>query len=66
MPTWISRRSRGRQRAAAKSLEEVEVDHIRQVLAMNSWNIQRSAQVLGIDRATLYKKIRKNDLKKED
>jgi len=51
---------------AGRSLEEIEVEHIRQVLAANSWNIQRSAQILGIDRATLYKKIRKHDLKKED
>ena len=51
---------------AGRSLEEIEVEHIRQVLAANNWNIQRSAQILGIDRATLYKKIRKHDLKKED
>jgi transcriptional regulator of acetoin/glycerol metabolism len=33
------------------------------VLIGNNWNIQRSAQVLGIDRATLYNKIRKHNLK---
>jgi DNA-binding NtrC family response regulator len=46
-----------------RSLEEIEVEHIRQVLIGNNWNIQRSAQVLGIDRATLYNKIRKHNLK---
>jgi len=46
-----------------RSLEEIEVEHIRQVLAGNNWNIQRSAQVLGIDRATLYNKIRKHNLR---
>jgi DNA-binding NtrC family response regulator len=48
-----------------RSLEEIEVEHIRQVLVGNNWNIQRSAQVLGIDRATLYNKIRKYNLKGE-
>jgi transcriptional regulator of acetoin/glycerol metabolism len=43
----------------------VEKEHIRQVLAANRWNILRSAQVLGIDRVTLYNKIRKYELKKE-
>jgi DNA-binding NtrC family response regulator len=48
-----------------RSLEEIEVEHIRQVLVDNGWNIQRSASVLGIDRATLYNKIRKHNLKGE-
>ena len=49
----------------AKSLEEVEKEHIRVVLNENQWNIVRSAQTLGIDRVTLYNKIKKFDLKKE-
>jgi DNA-binding NtrC family response regulator len=49
----------------AKSLEEVEKEHIRVVLSENQWNIVRSAQTLGIDRVTLYNKIKKFDLKKE-
>ena len=48
-----------------KSLEEVEVEHIRAVLVENQWNIVRSAQMLGIDRVTLYNKIKKYDMKKE-
>jgi DNA-binding NtrC family response regulator len=48
-----------------KSLSEMEKKHIRQVLHDNKWNIIRSAQVLGIDRVTLYNKIRKYELKKE-
>jgi DNA-binding NtrC family response regulator len=48
-----------------KSLSEMEKEHIRQVLRDNKWNIIRSAQVLGIDRVTLYNKIRKYELKKE-
>jgi two-component system, NtrC family, response regulator AtoC len=50
---------------SGRSLEEIEVEHIRQVLVSNQWNIQRSAGVLGIDRATLYNKIRKHNLKGE-
>ena len=48
-----------------KSLEEIEVAHIRVVLNENQWNIVRSALALGIDRVTLYNKIKKFGLKKE-
>ena len=55
----------GVQNSRGKSLSEMEKEHIRQVLHDNKWNIIRSAQVLGIDRVTLYNKIRKYELKKE-
>jgi transcriptional regulator of acetoin/glycerol metabolism len=48
-----------------KSLEEIEKAHIRVVLIENQWNIVRSAHALGIDRVTLYNKIKKFGLKKE-
>jgi DNA-binding NtrC family response regulator len=48
-----------------KSLEEIEKEHIRLVLNEHQWNIVRSAQTLGIDRVTLYNKIKKFDLKKD-
>jgi two-component system, NtrC family, response regulator AtoC len=48
-----------------KSLEEIEKEHIRIVLHEHQWNIARSAQTLGIDRVTLYNKIKKFDMKKE-
>jgi len=48
-----------------KSLEEIEKEHILAVLLKNQWNIVRSAHALGIDRVTLYNKIKKFDLKKE-
>src|SRR5512134_3600504 len=50
----------------AKSLEEVEKEHIRLVLHENQWNIVRSALALGIDRVTLYNKIKKFELRKEE
>ena len=49
----------------AKSLEEIEKEHIRLVLNENHWNIVRSAHTLGIDRVTLYNKIKKYGLKRE-
>jgi len=51
--------------SAGKSLEEIEMEHIRQIVNENKWNINRSAQVLGIDRVTLYNKLKKYNLKKE-
>jgi DNA-binding NtrC family response regulator len=56
-----TRRSAGR----GKSLEDMEKKHISMILHENRWNINRSAQVLGIDRGTLYNKIKRYDLKKE-
>ncbi|MBP2689929.1 MAG: Response regulator, partial [Deltaproteobacteria bacterium] len=50
----------------AKSLEEIEKAHIVVVLNANQWNIVRSAQALGIDRVTLYNKIKKFGLKKKE
>jgi DNA-binding NtrC family response regulator len=48
-----------------KSLGDMEREHILRILVENRWNIIRSAQVLGIDRVTLYNKIKKYELKKE-
>ena len=47
-----------------KSMKAVEKDHMAKILKENDWNIQRSAEILGIDRVTLYNKIRKYELKK--
>jgi two-component system, NtrC family, response regulator HydG len=49
-----------------KSLAAVERDHILAVLDETGWNISHSARLLQIDRVTLYNKIRKYDLKRED
>ena len=46
------------------TLQEVEENHIRQILMDNDWNIARSAKVLGIDRSTLYSKIKKYEIGK--
>jgi len=46
-------------RSGPMSLEEVEKGHIRRVLDGCDWNISQAAKVLGIDRGTLYAKIRR-------
>ncbi len=46
------------------SLASMEKSHIAEILRMNNWNISRSAEVLQIDRVTLYNKIEKYGLKK--
>jgi len=49
-----------------KSLNSVEAEHIGAVLLENSWNISRSADTLGIDRTTLYNKIKKYRLNQQN
>ncbi len=51
--------------SSIESLEDLEKKHILKILEKYSWNISRSAQALNIDRATLYNKIRKYELKQE-
>jgi DNA-binding NtrC family response regulator len=46
------------------TLKEVEKNHIRQILTDNDWNIARSAKILGIDRTTLYSKIKRHAIQK--
>jgi transcriptional regulator of acetoin/glycerol metabolism len=48
----------------AGSMASVEKAHIISVLEQNRWNISRSAEILQIDRVTLYNKIEKYGLKK--
>jgi DNA-binding NtrC family response regulator len=46
------------------SLASVERAHITEILEQNNWNISRSAEILEIDRVTLYNKINKYGLRK--
>jgi DNA-binding NtrC family response regulator len=46
------------------SLAAIEKAHIAHVLERNHWNISRSAEILEIDRVTLYNKIHKYGLRK--
>lgn len=51
--------------SSIESLEDLEKKHIATLLNKYDWNISRSAKALGIDRATLYSKIKKYDLIQE-
>ena len=46
----------------AQSLEEVEKAHIAAVLASTSGNVSHAAEILQVDRGTVYKKIKKYGL----
>ncbi len=46
------------------SLAEVERKHIGSVLERTEWNITRTAKILGVDRVTVYNKIRKYGLQR--
>jgi transcriptional regulator with PAS, ATPase and Fis domain len=46
----------------ANTLEEIEKIHISRMLCENEWNISVTAKILGIDRTTLYSKIKRYDI----
>ena len=48
------------------SLKDIEKDHIKKILDNNQWNIAKSSKILGIDRTTLYSKIKRYNIKKPD
>jgi DNA-binding NtrC family response regulator len=49
---------------SGEALREIERGHILQILGKNQWNISRSAKVLGIDRSTLYSKMKRYQIQK--
>jgi len=49
-----------------QSLESIEKTHILNVLENKKWNISASAKVLGIDRVTIYKKLKKYGIKRPE
>lgn len=50
-------------KTTVESLDDLEKNHIFQILNKYNWNISASAKALKVDRVTLYNKIRKYDLK---
>ncbi len=46
------------------SLSDIEQQHISGILEQTGWNISKSSSILGIDRSTLYNKIKRYDLEK--
>lgn len=55
-PTFISK----------NALKDIENAHIKKILDNNQWNIAKSSKILGIDRTTLYSKIKRYNIKKPD
>lgn len=49
-----------------RSLEDVEISHIKRILDETSWNISRASKVLDVDRTTLHKKIKKYNLQQQN
>jgi two-component system response regulator HydG len=46
------------------TLEHVEEEHVRRMLAASGFNVTRAAKLLGIDRVTLYNKMKKYGITK--
>ncbi|HAG15440.1 MAG TPA: Fis family transcriptional regulator [Bacteroidales bacterium] len=49
--------------SSIESIDDVERKHISMILTKYDWNISRTAKALNVDRATLYNKIKKYNLK---
>lgn len=49
-----------------KSLSGIEKRYIAQILSENNWNISKTAKILNIDRVTLYNKIARYGMKKNE
>ncbi len=47
------------------SLKEIEKKHILSVLDRFNWNISQAARILGIDRVTIYKKLKEYGISRE-
>jgi DNA-binding NtrC family response regulator len=47
-----------------RTLREVETTHLESILKETGWNVSKSADILGIDRSTLYDKIKRYELRK--
>ncbi len=66
LPTRIAAKpEKPAQHGSLESLNQLEREHINNVLKSCNWNITKSARILGINRVTLYNKIKKLNLKKE-
>jgi transcriptional regulator with PAS, ATPase and Fis domain len=66
LPQYLSpKKADGYVKVSCNSLEELERRHILNILKANDWNIRKSAMVLGINRVTLYNKIKKYQLERE-
>jgi len=47
-----------------RSLREMEKDYIQEILGDSDWNVTRASSILGINRVTLHKMIKRHNLKR--
>jgi two-component system response regulator HydG len=50
--------------AKPQTLREMERDYTKEILESQNWNVTQSAKILGINRVTLHKMIKRLDLKR--
>lgn len=50
--------------APPRTLREIQKDYIHEILIQESWNVTQAAKVLGINRVTLHKMIKRYNLQK--
>ena len=50
----------------ARRLERAERDHVLEALSRSGWSRARAAAALGIDRSTLYRLMKKHDLREQE
>jgi DNA-binding NtrC family response regulator len=62
LPLWGARRIRP---DAGDTLADVEKAHVAAVLERTGWNVTKAAEILGIDRVTVYNKMRKYGLQRD-
>jgi DNA-binding NtrC family response regulator len=62
LPLWGARRAGP---VAGDCLADVEKAHVAAILERTGWNVTRAAEILGIDRVTVYNKMRKYGLQRE-
>jgi transcriptional regulator of acetoin/glycerol metabolism len=64
LPIYISSYSKNFA-DSSESLESVKREYIIKVLEGHSWNYIIAAKILGLDRSTMYRKIKEYDLKSQ-
>jgi two-component system, NtrC family, response regulator HydG len=65
VPSEFPMQSTGRPATCGRRLEDVARAHIERVLEESGWNLTHAAEILGIDRSTLYSKIKSYGLKRQ-
>lgn len=64
LPLNFGEKNRAQFKEVNLDLETIEKEHILKALKQYAWNIKKTAEVLGVNRVTLYNKIKKYGLEK--